>query len=139
MGYTFTMIKPKVVAKNQVGAVLNRMEEGGFRIVAMKKTWLSLEEAAAFYEEHDGKPFFSDLIEFMSSGPIVAIVLESDSEDTIGDFRKLIGSTDPTAADDGTIRKDFAESKTYNAVHGSDSPESFERESSFYFSLRDWC
>ena len=136
MGYTFTMIKPKVVESNQIGAVLQRMESAGFQVVAMKKTRLSVTEAALFYGEHEGKPFFEPLIEFMSSAPIVAIILKRDG-DTIADFRKLIGNTDPNLAEEGTIRKEFATSKTYNAVHGSDSEASFEREAKFFFSTRD--
>ncbi len=137
MGYTFTMIKPKVVERNEIGAVIERIESNGFKIVAMKKTRLSIEEASAFYAEHDGREFFERLTTFMSSCPIVAIILEKKG-DTIPEFRTLIGSTDPTEAEEGTIRKDFAESKTFNAVHGSDSIESFEREASFFFSKRDW-
>ena len=136
MGYTFTMIKPKVVERNEIGAVIQQIESAGFQIIAMKKTRLSITEAAQFYCEHEGKPFFEPLIEFMSSAPIVAIILKNDG-DTIPEFRTLIGNTDPTLAEDGTIRKEFALSKTYNAVHGSDSETSFEREAKFFFSTRD--
>ncbi|MBD80054.1 MAG: nucleoside-diphosphate kinase [Crocinitomicaceae bacterium] len=132
---TFTMIKPEAVAKGYTGAILDRMVQGGFRIVAMKKTQLSKAEAGTFYEVHAERPFYGELVDYMSSGPIVAAILEKDN--AVTDFRTLIGSTDPTEAAEGTIRKDFAESKAQNAVHGSDSDENAQIEGSYFFSGRE--
>jgi len=133
---TLTMIKPGAVKNKHIGAIIDRIEQAGFRIVAIKSLKLSKIAAEEFYQEHRDKPFFDELVEFMSSGPIVAAVLYKDN--AVEDFRKLIGSTDPAQADDGTIRKDFAESKSRNAVHGSDSDESAERECHFFFSTLDY-
>lgn len=129
---TFTMIKPEAVRANNIGAILKMIEENGFRIVAMKKVQLSAERAAQFYEVHKERPFYGELVEYMSSGPIVAAILEK--ENAVADFRALIGATDPNEATDGTIRKLYAESKSKNAVHGSDSDENAQIESDFHFS-----
>tara|TARA_A100001037_G_scaffold285251_1_gene292407 strand:+ start:161 stop:586 length:426 start_codon:yes stop_codon:yes gene_type:complete len=129
---TFTMIKPEAVQANNIGAILKMIEENGFRIVAMKKVQLSAERAGLFYEVHKERPFYGELVEYMSSGPIVAAILEK--ENAVADFRTLIGATDPNEAADGTIRKLYAESKSKNAVHGSDSDENAQIEADFHFS-----
>ena len=129
---TFTMIKPDAVSKNFTGAILQKITDAGFAIKAMKMVKLTRDEACAFYEVHKGKPFYDGLTEFMSSGPIVAAIL--CKENAVDDFRKLIGATDPAEAAEGTIRKLFAESKSRNAVHGSDSDENAIIESDFFFS-----
>lgn len=129
---TFTMIKPEAVAKGQTGAILAKIQESGFRIVALKKLRLSEENAGKFYAIHKERPFYGELVEYMSSGPIVAAILEKDN--AVADFRTLIGATDPSQAAEGTIRKLFAESKAKNAVHGSDSDENAEVEGAFFFS-----
>jgi nucleoside-diphosphate kinase len=129
---TFTMIKPDAVSDGNTGAILKMIEEAGFRIVAMKKTQLSANRAGQFYAVHAERPFYADLCKYMSSGPIVAAILEKDN--AVADFRKLIGATNPAQAEDGTIRKLFAKSIEANAVHGSDSDENAEIEGSFYFS-----
>ncbi|KFD39044.1 nucleoside-diphosphate kinase [Schleiferia thermophila] len=132
---TFTMIKPDAVADGNTGAILNRIEGAGFRIVAMKKTQLSKAEAEKFYGIHKDRPFFGELVEYMTSGPIVAAILEK--ENAVEDFRKLIGATDPAKAEEGTIRKMFAKSIAANAIHGSDSDENAVIESNFFFSERE--
>lgn len=129
---TFTMIKPEAVENGNIGAILERINAAGFRIVAMKKTQLSADSAGTFYEVHKERPFYGELVSYMSSGPIVAAILEKDN--AVADFRALIGATDPTEAADGTIRKEFAESKAKNAVHGSDSDENAAIEGDFFFS-----
>jgi nucleoside-diphosphate kinase len=129
---TFTMIKPDAVKAGHIGAILNKMNEAGFRIVAMKYTKLSVEMAGKFYAVHKERPFYGELVEFMSSGPIVAAILEKDN--AVEDFRKLIGATDPAKAEPGTIRALFAKSMGENAVHGSDSDENALIEGSFHFS-----
>ena len=129
---TFTMIKPEAVANGHIGAILERINAAGFRIVSMKKTELTSELAGAFYAVHKERPFYGELVSYMSSGPIVAAILEKDN--AVSDFRALIGATDPSEAADGTIRKEFAESKAKNAVHGSDSEKSASREIAFFFS-----
>jgi len=129
------MIKPDAVANNSIGGILNMINQAGFRIKAMKYTKLSRSSASKFYEVHKGRPFYDELIEFMSSGPIVAAILEKDN--AVEDFRTLIGSTDPAEAANGTIRKMYAESKGKNAVHGSDSDENAILESNFFFSGRE--
>ena len=129
---TFTMIKPEAVENGHIGAILERINARGFKIVAMKKTALSAESAGEFYAVHKERPFYQDLVNYMSSGPIVAAILEKDN--AVADFRLLIGATDPSEAAEGTIRKDFAESKAKNAVHGSDSDENAEIEGAFFFS-----
>ncbi len=128
---TFTMIKPEAVANGNEGAIIAKMQSAGFRVVAMKKTQLSLERAGKFYAVHAERPFYGELTEYMSSGPIVAMILEKDN--AVTDFRTLIGATDPSEAAEGTIRKEFAESKAKNAVHGSDSDENAAIEASFFF------
>ena len=132
---TFTMIKPDVVKNGHIGNILNKMTENGFEILAMKYTRLTKKEAERFYDVHEGKPFFEGLVEFMSSGPIVAAILKK--EDAVAGFRSLIGATDPTQAEPGTIRALYAESKERNAVHGSDSDENAQIESNFFFSKRE--
>ncbi len=128
---TFTMIKPDAVANGHIGAILAKINEAGFRIVAMKYTQISKEQAETFYEVHKERPFFGDLTDFMSSGPIVSAILEK--ENAVVDFRTLIGATNPAEAGDGTIRKQFAESMSRNAVHGSDSNENACIEGAFHF------
>ncbi len=128
---TFTMIKPDAVANGHIGAIIDQIIKDGFRIAAMKYTFLSSEMAGKFYEVHKERGFYSELVSFMSSGPIVAIILEKDN--AIEDFRKLIGATDPNKADVGTIRQRFAKSIDANAVHGSDSDENAEIEGNFFF------
>lgn len=129
---TFTMIKPDAVGANNTGAITRMIEEAGFRIVAMKKTQLSKERAGQFYEVHKERPFFNDLCTYMSSGPIVPMILEKSN--AVEDFRKLIGATDPKKAEKGTIRNLFAKSIEANAVHGSDSDANAEIEGNFFFS-----
>jgi nucleoside-diphosphate kinase len=129
---TFTMIKPDAVAGGHIGAILDHIIKGGFTIKAMKYTYLSAQKAGEFYAVHQERPFYKDLVSFMSSGPIVAAILEKDN--AVADFRKLIGATDPSKADEGTIRKLFAKSIEANAVHGSDSDENAAIEGSFFFS-----
>jgi nucleoside-diphosphate kinase len=129
---TFTMIKPDAVANGHIGAILDQITKTGFKIVALKYTLLSEAKAGEFYAVHAERGFYKDLVSFMSSGPIVAAILEKDN--AIEDFRKLIGATDPTKADKGTIRNLFAKSIEANAVHGSDSDENAEIEGNFFFS-----
>ncbi len=126
------MIKPDAVKNGHTGAILNDIIAGGFKIVAMKYTRLSAEKAGEFYAVHKERPFYGELVDFMSSGPIVAAILEK--ENAVEDFRKLIGHTDPTKAEPGTIRNKYAKSIDANAVHGSDSDENAEIEGNFYFS-----
>jgi nucleoside-diphosphate kinase len=128
---TFTMIKPEAVAAGNAGAIMAKIEKSGFRIVALKKTSLSAAMAGKFYEVHKERPFYGELVDYMSSGPIFAAILEKSN--AVADFRALIGSTDPKDAAEGTIRKEFAESKAKNAVHGSDSDENAKIEASFFF------
>lgn len=125
------MIKPDAVANGHTGKILDKIIEAGFKIVAMKYTRLSEETAGRFYDIHRERPFFKDLVGFMSSGPIVAAVLEKDN--AVEDFRKLIGATDPKKAEPGTIRSLFAESIEANAIHGSDSHENAQIEANFFF------
>lgn len=126
------MIKPDAVGNGHIGAILNDINAAGFRIVAMKYTHLTKETAGAFYAVHKERPFYNDLVEFMTSGPIVAAILEK--ENAVEDFRKLIGATDPSKAEPGTIRNKYAKSIDANAVHGSDSDENAEIEGNFFFS-----
>ena len=128
---TFTMIKPDAVANGHVGAILDDITKGGFKIIAMKYTKLSPEMAGEFYAVHKERGFYGELVNFMSSGPIVAAILEKDN--AIEDFRKLIGATDPSKAEPGTIRNKYAKSIDANAIHGSDSDENAQIEGSFYF------
>lgn len=129
---TFTMIKPDAVEANNIGSILAMITEAGFRIVALKYTKLSEAQAGKFYEVHKERPFYGELVEFMSRGPIVAAILEKDN--AVEAFRKLIGATNPAQAEEGTIRKRFAKSIGENAVHGSDSDENAEIEGNFFFS-----
>lgn len=126
------MIKPDAVANGHTGAILDQIIKGGFKITAMKYLWLTPEKAGQFYAVHSARPFYQDLVAFMSSGPIVAAILEKDN--AVEDFRKLIGATDPAKAEPGTIRNLFAKSIDANAVHGSDSDENAKIEGDFYFS-----
>ena len=129
---TFTMVKPDAVANGYIGGILKMINDAGFRIVAMKYTKISAEAAGVFYEVHKERPFYGELVTYMSSGPIVAVILEK--ENAIADFRTLIGATDPSKADAGTIRKIYAKSISANAVHGSDSDENAQVEGDFFFS-----
>lgn len=129
---TLTMIKPDAVENGYIGKILDKILEAGFEIVAMKYTRLTRVDAARFYLVHKDRPFYNDLIAYMSSGPIVAAILKKDN--AVEDFRKLIGATDPVDAEEGTIRKLYAESIERNAVHGSDSDENAVIESDFFFS-----
>jgi nucleoside-diphosphate kinase len=128
---TFTMIKPDATTAQNSGAIIKMIEEAGFRIVAMKKTQLSPERAGQFYEVHSERPFYGSLCAYMSSGPIIPMILEK--ENAVADFRKLIGATNPEQAEAGTIRKLFAKSIEANAIHGSDSDENAQIEGSFFF------
>lgn len=128
---TFTMIKPDAVEDGNTGAILKMIEDAGFKIVAMKLTLLTDVRAGQFYEVHKERPFYNDLKKYMSSGKIVAAILEKDN--AVADFRKLIGATNPEQAEEGTIRKKFAKSIEANAVHGSDSDENAQIEGSFFF------
>jgi nucleoside-diphosphate kinase len=132
---TFTMIKPEAVADGHSGAILKMIEEAGFRIVAMKMVKLSRQLAGAFYAVHRERPFYDSLCDYMSSGQIIAAILEKDN--AVADFRKLIGATNPAEAAEGTIRKLFAVSLQSNAVHGSDSDENARLEGDFYFSMME--
>lgn len=129
---TFTMIKPDAMRNGHAGAILDKIVKEGFRIAALKMTKLSSEKAGEFYAIHRERPFYGELVEFMSSGPIIAAILEKD--DAVATFRKLIGATDPAKAEEGTIRKLYAASVGENAVHGSDSNENAKIEGDFFFS-----
>ena len=132
---TFSIIKPDAVRKNKIGEILTRFESAGLKIVAARLEHLSSEKAQGFYAEHQGKPFFEDLIKFMTSGPCLLQVLEG--ENAINLNRELMGATNPQEASEGTIRRDFAESIDANAVHGSDSPASAKREIEFFFQTQE--
>ena len=132
---TFSIIKPDAVRKNNIGEILARFESAGLKIVAARLEHLSSEKAQGFYAEHQGKPFFEDLIKFMTSGPCLLQVLEG--ENAINLNRELMGATNPQEAIEGTIRRDFAESIDANAVHGSDSPASAKREIEFFFQTQE--
>ena len=129
---TFSMIKPDAVKNNSIGAILAQINASGFKIIAMKYTKLTNEKAGEFYAVHKERPFYGELVSFMSSGPIVALVLEKDN--AVEDFRTLIGSTDPSKADVGTVRKLYGTNVGENAVHGSDSDENATIEANFFFS-----
>ena len=129
--HTFTMLKPDAIENGHMGKILDMIIQAGFQIKAMKYTRLSEEQAKKFYEVHAERPFYGELVEYMTSGPIVAAILEK--ENAVADFRALIGATDPAEAAEGTIRKAYAESKGRNAVHGSDSDENAEIEGIFHF------
>ncbi|MBF01470.1 nucleoside-diphosphate kinase [Flavobacterium coralii] len=132
---TFTMIKPDAVEKGHIGGILSMITEAGFRIVSLKLTQLTVADAKKFYAVHSERPFYGELVAFMSRGPIVAAILEKDN--AVEDFRKLIGATNPADAAEGTIRKKYATSVGENAVHGSDSDENAEIESNFHFAGRE--
>ncbi len=132
---TFTMLKPDSLEKGNTGAILEKINTAGFKIVAMKQTQLSQRDAETFYAVHNERPFFNDLIEYMTRGPIISAILEK--ENAVEDFRTLIGATNPEEAADGTIRKLFATSISENAVHGSDSDENAQIEGGFHFSGRE--
>lgn len=129
------MIKPDAVEAGHIGGILNMITEAGFRIVSLKLTQLTVADAQEFYAVHKERPFFGELVEFMTRGPIVAAILEKDN--AVEDFRKLIGATNPADAAEGTIRKKYAKSVGENAVHGSDSDENAEIEGNFHFSGRE--
>jgi nucleoside-diphosphate kinase len=130
---TFSIIKPNAVRTGKTGPILAMINEAGFEIAAMKMVRMTIPQAESFYDVHKGKPFFEGLIEFMTSGPVFVMILKH--ENAVDEFRKLIGATDPDKAEQGTIRKIFAVSVQMNAVHGSDSDENAQRESSFFFSI----
>ncbi len=132
---TFTMLKPDAIENGHIGAILEKITASGFKIIALKMTRLSIADAKEFYAIHSERPFFNDLVGFMTSGPIVAAILEK--ENAVDDFRALIGATNPEDAAQGTIRKMFATSMSKNAVHGSDSDENAAIESNFHFSRRE--
>ena len=129
---TFTMLKPDSVRNGNIGAILDKIIKSGFKIKAMKFKQMTNEKAGEFYAIHKERPFFTDLVDYMTSGPIVAAILEKDN--AVADFRKLIGATNPEEAEEGTIRKLYAESIAANAIHGSDSDENAEIEGNFFFS-----
>ena len=129
---TFTMLKPDAIENGHMGKIIDMIINAGFRIKAMKYTSLSVAQAQEFYAVHSERPFYGELVEYMTSGPIIAAILEK--ENAVADFRNLIGATDPSEAAEGTIRKYYAESKGRNAVHGSDSDENATIESEFHFS-----
>ena len=134
---TLSIVKPDAVAKNIIGEIYKRFEEAGLRIVAARMMHLKREQAEEFYDVHRGRPFYDDLCDFMSSGPIMVQVLEG--EDAIARNREVMGATNPQEADPGTIRADFASTIDANAVHGSDAPETAEREVAFFFSEEEIC
>ena len=134
---TLSIIKPDAVGKNVIGEIVSRFEKGGLKVIAMKMLQLNEESAGGFYAEHKERPFFKDLMEFMTSGPVIVQALEGES--AIARNRELMGATNPADADPGTIRADFAQSIDANAVHGSDSPASAEREISYFFSDEEIC
>lgn len=135
MSRTLAILKPDCTSKRLSGKVIARIEEAGFKILGMKMVHLTRAAAGEFYAVHRERPFYGDLVEFMTSGPVVPIALEKDN--AVGDFRKLIGATDPAEAGPGTIRKEFADSKQNNIVHGSDSDENAGIEIAFFFSSRE--
>ncbi len=133
--FTFSIIKPDAVHSGKTGPILAMINEAGFEIIAMRMLQMTLKQAKSFYEIHKERPFFNSLVEFMTSGPVVVMILRH--ENAVNDFRNLIGATDPSKAESGTIRKLFAASVQMNAVHGSDSDENAARESDFFFSEID--
>ncbi|AZZ99418.1 MULTISPECIES: nucleoside-diphosphate kinase [Pseudoalteromonas] len=134
---TFSIVKPDAVAKNHIGAIYNRFESAGLKIVAAKMIHLSQEKAEGFYAEHKERPFFGALVEFMTSGPVMVQVLEG--EDAIRKNREIMGATNPAEALAGTLRADYADSIDENAVHGSDAPESAAREIAYFFTEEELC
>jgi nucleoside-diphosphate kinase len=136
MEKTFAIIKPDACKRNIAGKILAKIEEKGFRVIAMKKTAMTRKQAEGFYAVHRGKPFFDSLADFMSSGPCIVMVLEK--ENAIAAWRTLMGATNPANADPGTIRKEFAQSVEANSVHGSDAPETAEYEIKYFFSVLEF-
>ncbi len=132
---TFTMLKPDSIEKGYTGAILEKINAAGFKIVAMKQTQMTKTDAEKFYDIHKERPFYGELVTYMTRGPIVAAILEKDN--AVEDFRTLIGATNPAEAADGTIRKSFATSISENAVHGSDSDDNASMEGAFHFSGRE--
>ncbi|MDG1283117.1 MAG: nucleoside-diphosphate kinase [Flavobacteriales bacterium] len=132
---TFTMIKPEAVAANNIGGIISMIEDGGFRVVSLKKVQLSKQRAGEFYAVHKERPFYQELVDYMSGGPIIAAVLEKDN--AVADFRELIGATNPADAAEGTIRKIYATSLAENAIHGSDSDDNAKIEANFHFSSEE--
>ena len=132
---TFTMIKPEAMRKGYAGGILKMIQDSGFQVIALKMKHLSNEQAKQFYSMHSEKPFYKDLVSFMSGGPIISAILKKDN--AVEEYRKLIGSTDPDEATKGTIRKEFATNKTMNAVHGSDSDENAKIEMDFHFTSNE--
>ena len=132
---TFTMIKPEAMRRGYAGGILKMIQDDGFQVIALKMKYLSTEEAQQFYSMHSEKPFYKDLVSFMSGGPIISAVLKK--ENAVEEYRELIGSTDPNEATKGTIRKEFATNKTMNAVHGSDSDENAKIEMDFHFTSNE--
>ncbi|ADR19145.1 nucleoside-diphosphate kinase [Calditerrivibrio nitroreducens] len=131
MEKTFAIIKPDAVAAGYSGKIIDRIEKEGFKIVAMKKIWMTKKMAEGFYAVHKDKPFFNDLTTFMSSGPSIVMILEK--ENAIADWRKLMGATNPANAEEGTLRKEFGKNIDNNAVHGSDAPETAAQETRYFF------
>lgn len=132
---TLAIIKPDAVRKNAIGQIITKITEAGFKVLGVKMVHLSKNSAQAFYEVHKERPFYGELVDFMTSGPCVPIALEK--ENAVADFRKLVGATDPAQADEGTIRKLFADSKAENAIHGSDSDENAKNEIAHFFSRNE--
>ncbi|MBT4344709.1 nucleoside-diphosphate kinase [Flavobacteriales bacterium] len=132
---TFTMIKPEAVEANNIGGIIRMIEDDGFRIVSLKKVQLSKQRAGEFYAVHKERPFYQELVDYMSGGPIIAAVLEKDN--AVADFRELIGATNPADAAEGTIRKIYATSLAENAIHGSDSDDNAKIEANFHFSSEE--
>jgi len=132
---TFTMIKPDAMRNGNAGNIIAHIEKAGFKLIAMKLTKLSVDSAKDFYKIHENRPFFNDLVNYITSGPIIAAILEKDN--AVDDFRKLIGNTDPQKAEKGTIRQMYAQSIDANAIHGSDSNENAKIEGDFHFSLKE--
>ncbi len=134
---TLSIVKPDAVAKNVIGEIYSRFEKNGLKIVAAKMVQLDVEKSGGFYQEHEGRPFYEPLIEFMTSGPVIVQVLEG--ENAIAKNRELMGATNPEEAAPGTIRADFATSVRVNSAHGSDSPESAAREIAYFFAENEIC
>ncbi|KGQ32111.1 nucleoside-diphosphate kinase [Gallibacterium anatis] len=132
---TLAIIKPDIIERHLIGAIISRLEQAQFSIVAMKMVHLNQQQAAGFYAEHEGKPFFANLIAFMTSTPVVVLVLEK--ENAIADYRALMGKTNPAEANMGTLRRDFALDGSCNSVHGSDSSQSAEREIAYFFTSNE--
>lgn len=132
---TLAIIKPDIVERHLIGSIISRLEQSKFSIVAMKMVHLNQQQAAGFYAEHEGKPFFANLIAFMTSTPVVVLVLEK--ENAIADYRELMGKTNPVEANMGTLRRDFALDGSRNSIHGSDSSQSAEREIAYFFTSNE--